>query len=250
MFERFSYRGWNNAYRLSNGVVELVVTAEVGPRILFCGFRDGVNQLHEVAEDAGKAGGSEFRLYGTHRLWVSPEAERTYYPVFPTLLRLRCHNTITPFALWHRQRSCRQEPTCKKNSRSSWRQRGSQVRITHRIKNHDAHSTTLAPWSPTMMRSGGREILPLSRRLAMDKDHYLPVGVSDVWSFTDFADPRWVLGTCYIQLQQLTHSQGRFKEQMGRHLQLGWLGSLLLPGRSFCKACGGDRRRPVSRFRL
>lgn len=114
MFERFSHRGWNNAYRLSNGVVELVVTAEVGPRILFCGFRDGVNQLHEVAEDAGKAGGSEFRLYGTHRLWVSPEAERTYYPVFPTLLRLRCHNTITPSALWHRQRSCRQEPTRKK----------------------------------------------------------------------------------------------------------------------------------------
>jgi hypothetical protein len=39
MFERFSYRGWNNAYKLSNGVVELIVTADVGPRIVFYGFR-------------------------------------------------------------------------------------------------------------------------------------------------------------------------------------------------------------------
>ena len=59
-------------YKLSNGVVELVVTADVGPRILFYGFRNGENQFHEVKEDAGKNGGSEFRLYGGHRLWVSP----------------------------------------------------------------------------------------------------------------------------------------------------------------------------------
>ena len=80
MLDRFSYRGWNNAYKLSNGVVELVVTADVGPRILFYGFRNGENLLHEVEEDAGMAGDSKFRLYGGHRLWVSPEVERTYYP--------------------------------------------------------------------------------------------------------------------------------------------------------------------------
>lgn len=73
MAERFSYRGWSNAYKLSNGVVELVVTADVGPRILSYGFCGGENQFHEVEQDLGKAGGSEFRLYGGHRLWVSPE---------------------------------------------------------------------------------------------------------------------------------------------------------------------------------
>src|SRR5579859_2514091 len=80
MIERSAYRGWNNAYKLSNEIVELVVTADVGPRILFYGFRNGENQLHEVVEDAGKTGGSEFRLFGGHRLWASPEVERTYYP--------------------------------------------------------------------------------------------------------------------------------------------------------------------------
>ena len=80
MIERISYRGWDNAYKLANGEVELVVTADVGPRILFYGFHDGENLLHEVDADAGRIGGSEFRLYGGHRLWVSPEVERTYYP--------------------------------------------------------------------------------------------------------------------------------------------------------------------------
>ena len=80
MLERLPYRGWPNAYRLSNRVVELIVTADVGPRILFYGFCGRENMLHEVNDDAGKVGGSQFRLYGGHRLWVSPEVERTYYP--------------------------------------------------------------------------------------------------------------------------------------------------------------------------
>jgi hypothetical protein len=67
MLERLPYRGWPNAYRLSNRVVELIVTADVGPRILFYGFCGRENMLHEVNDDAGKVGGSQFRLYGGHR---------------------------------------------------------------------------------------------------------------------------------------------------------------------------------------
>ena len=31
---KINYRGWPNSYRMSNGEVELVVTADVGPRII------------------------------------------------------------------------------------------------------------------------------------------------------------------------------------------------------------------------
>jgi hypothetical protein len=67
MLERFSYRGWQNAYKVSNGVVELITTADVGPRILFYGFCRGENLFHEVEADAGKIGGSQFRP-----LWRAP----------------------------------------------------------------------------------------------------------------------------------------------------------------------------------
>jgi hypothetical protein len=220
MLERFSYRGWNNAYRMSNGVVELVVTADVGPRILFYGFRNGENLLHEVKEDAGKTGGSEFRLYGGHRLWISPEVERTYYPD-NSAVAVSQHGNAVHFVAQREE----QPPgtNLKKELEIELATAGSQVRITQRIRNEDSHSTTLAPWSPTMMAPGGRAILPLSPRIAMDKDHYLPVGAFGIWSFTDFADPRWVFGTSYIQLRHMSNSQGRFKEQMGGvYNSAGW----------------------------
>jgi hypothetical protein len=162
MFERFSYRGWNNAYKLSNGTVELVVSADVGPRILFYGFRNGENLLHEVEEDVGKTGGSEFRLYGGHRLWVSPEVERTYYPDNDPVA-VSQHGHATRFTA---QRERLPPGTnLQKELEIELAATGSQVRITQRIRNDDTRSTALAPWSPTMMRAGGRAILPLSPRV-------------------------------------------------------------------------------------
>jgi hypothetical protein len=212
MVERLSYRGWNNAYRLSNGIVELIVTADVGPRIMSYRLRNGENVLHEVAGDAGKTGGSEFRLYGGHRLWVSPEVERTYYPDNQPVTVSQHGNEV-------RFTARPEEPppgtNLQKELELELAATGSHVRITHRIRNYDSSSTKLAPWTPTMLRPDGRVILPLSPRIAMDKDHYLSVGAFGIWSFTDFADPRWVFGTSFIQLRQVANPNSRFREQMG-----------------------------------
>jgi hypothetical protein len=81
--------------------------------------------------------------------------------------------------------------------------------------------------------------LPLSPRIAMDQDHLLPVGVFAIWSYTDLADARWVLGTAYIQLRQLAHPQGRFREQMGGiYNPAGW-------GAYFRGGCLFVKRAPV-----
>src|SRR5208337_2166345 len=66
-------------------------------------------------------------------------------------------------------------------------------------------------------------VLPLPARHAMDSNHFLPVGVFGIWSYTDFADPRWKLGTEFVQLVQAKHPTGRFREQMGGIFNsLGW----------------------------
>lgn len=212
MAERFSYRGWSNAYRLSNGVVELVVTADVGPRILSYGFCSGENQLHEVTQDLGKSGGAEFRLYGGHRLWVSPEVERTYFPDNGPVA-VSHHGTRTRFTAAPEDAS--PGTHLQKELEIELAATGTPVRIMHRISNRGKRPTKLAPWAPTMMRAEGRAILPLSPRVPMDKDHYQSVGAFGIWSFTDFTDPRWVFGTSFIQLRQLPLPAGRFTEQMG-----------------------------------
>jgi hypothetical protein len=232
MLERIQYRGWNNAYRLSNGVVEVIVLADVGPRIIFYGFCNGENQLHEVPQDAGLTLGRDFRLYGGHRLWVSPEVERTYYPDNHPVA-VSQHQSAVRFTA--RPEDSPPGTNLQKELEIELAATGSLVRIKHRIRNHDAKSTTLAPWAPTMMRQGGRAILPLPPRVAMDKDHYQPVGVLGIWSFTDFADSRWILGTEFIQLKQLSSPAGRFREQMsGVHNPAGW-GAYFRDGSLFVK---------------
>jgi hypothetical protein len=145
-------------------------------------------------------------------LWVSPEVERTYFPDnVPVMVSQQ--GTVTRFTAppedappgTHLQKEMEIELAAT----------GSHVRVTHRITNHDRCPTQLAAWATTMMKAGGRAILPLSPRVAMDKDHYQPVGVFGLWSFTDFADLRWVLGTRFIQLRQVPAPQARFQEQMG-----------------------------------
>jgi hypothetical protein len=220
MVEKISYRGWNNAWRLSNGTVELIVLADVGPRIVRYGFCGAENILHEVPADAGLTGGSDFRLYGGHRLWVWPEVPRTYFPdnrpvsVHQSGETLRFTSPVEDFP---------PGTQLQKELELSLDPAGSQVRIGHRISNRGSIAIELAVWCPTMMRAGGRVILPLPPRAAMDAEHFQSVGPLTLWSFTDLADPRWILGTEFIQLRQDTHPTGRFPEQMtGIFNPAGW----------------------------
>jgi hypothetical protein len=220
MLEKTPYCGWNNAYRIFNDTVELIVLADVGPRVIRYAFLDDQNIFHEVPEDAGVVGGDQFRLYGGHRLWVWPEIERTYFP------------DNRPVAVFSKDRMTHftspVEDTApgtrlRKGFEITLEESGSSVRITHRVTNHGDAATDLAIWCPTMMRGGGRAILPLPPRAAMDKDHYQSVGPLTLWSFTDLADPRWIFGTEFIQLRQHSSPQSRFREQMtGTYNPAGW----------------------------
>ena len=55
--DKVEYKGWHNCYRVSNGEIEAIVTADVGPRIIRFGFVGGQNLFKEFAE----------------QLWARPE---------------------------------------------------------------------------------------------------------------------------------------------------------------------------------
>ena len=230
--ERVNYRGWENCWKFSNDSAELIVLADVGPRVIWYGLRGGENQLHEVDEDAGKTGSAEFRLYGGHRLWASPEIARTYFPD---------NNAVTVTREGNAARfTAPSEDTppgtrLQKEMEIELDARGPGVRLTHRITNHDSQATELAVWTPTMMHAGGRAILPLPARHAMDADHFLPVGVFGMWAYTDFADPRWTLGTEFVQLAHAKNPTGQFREQMGGIFNAAGWGAHFRSGTLFVK---------------
>ena len=49
------YRGWPNCYRLSNGLIDLIVTTDVGPRVIRFGFVGEENEFKEYDDDGGQA---------------------------------------------------------------------------------------------------------------------------------------------------------------------------------------------------
>jgi hypothetical protein len=71
--EKTEYKGWKNCYRVSNGEVELIVTGDVGPRIIRYGFVGEQNLFKEFADQLGKSGEEKFQLRGGDRVWKVPE---------------------------------------------------------------------------------------------------------------------------------------------------------------------------------
>src|SRR3954471_9336933 len=71
--EHVEYGGWPNCFRVSNGEVELVLTSDVGPRIMRFGFAGGQNFFRELEDQMGTSGESEWVARGGHRLWIAPE---------------------------------------------------------------------------------------------------------------------------------------------------------------------------------
>src|SRR5215210_5282113 len=79
--EKVAYLNLPNCYKLSNGTVEVIVTTDVGPRIIRYSFPGEDNILAEMPDAVVKTDLGEWKPLGGHRVWTAPEAmPRTYAP--------------------------------------------------------------------------------------------------------------------------------------------------------------------------
>ena len=79
--EVISFQGWAKNLRVSNGTAELIITLEVGPRILSYTEAGGLNPLKIYDDQVGTIGDAIWRNRGGHRLWLAPETrDVTYFP--------------------------------------------------------------------------------------------------------------------------------------------------------------------------
>lgn len=119
---------------------------------------------------------------------------------------------------------------------------------THRIRNIGREPTEMAPWALSVMAGGGKAVLPLPPRAPMSSDRLLPEGVLVLWSYRDLADPRWKIGTKYMQLQQTSNCAGPFKEQMGGIFNSSGWGSYFRRGHLFIKKAEVEKNAPYPDF--
>jgi len=213
--ERINYQGWPNCYRLSNDIIDLIVTTDVGPRIIRYGFVGDKNEFKEYPEMVGKSGGDEWRIYGGHRLWHAPEAKpRSYFPDnFPVAIKqIGPVIRLTP--------PLETTTGIQKEIDIELTSEGTHVRVTHRLRNANLWPIEPAPWALSVMAPGGKVIIPLPPR-APSEGHLLPTGMMAIWPYTDLADNRWTWGTQYIMLHQ--DAQAASPQKIGLMDTDGWI---------------------------
>ena len=198
--------GWARNLRLANDSVELIVTLEVGPRIL--GYRrlDGPNVLKTFDAHLGGTNEPEWMSRGGHRLWVSPEhPDLTYFPD-NTAVEVETPRPGTVLLVSPPEVG----PGFQKEIEITLDAEGTGVHLRHRVRNLGRDARTFAAWALTVMAPGGVAVLPLGPKRphpghpsnARSADDFAPDNALVVWPFTDLTDDRWTLGRSAITLRQ------------------------------------------------
>ena len=162
----------------------------------------------------GVTEGSEWMIFGGHRLWHAPEDEvRTYAPDFKPVDHEWDGATLT-------LRPPEESGTgIRKELEVTLDPKGAGVRVMHRLYNHNLWKIALAPWALSVMDSGARAIIP-QEPFGPHPEFLLPARPLVLWRFTDMSDPRWHWGQKYIQLQQ--DPSNPMPQKLGLFNHHGW----------------------------
>jgi hypothetical protein len=188
----------------------MIVTLEVGPRVIFFGFKGGPNMFAVHASDAGTSGSDEFVGYGGHRLWIAPEEH---------LRTLRPDNGPVEYTMdgeVHVFTSASDEFHIQKQIRIKSEPNKNRFVLTHRIYNHGAYPVELAAWTPTQC-AGGVILFPQAP-FQSHAENLLPTRPLVMWAYTKLQDPRWTWGD---QVVRLRHDANLGSQKIGTLIQQG-----------------------------
>lgn len=194
--EKTEYKGWPDCYRVSNGEVELIVTSDVGPRVIRFGFVGGQNLFKEFSDQLGRSGEEKFQLRGGDRVWKAPEDPvATWAPdnvpvvIQTTPTGLVARAPIEPLTNLQKEIEINMAPS------------GTGVTVSHRIINRSLFTLEFSPWAITMMAQGGTAVTGFPPR----GKHPINLEATNplvMWAYTDLSDPRWRFTKKYLILRQ------------------------------------------------
>jgi hypothetical protein len=207
-----AYRGWTGCHRLANRWLELVAVADVGPRVIHLSNPGGENIFGVLPDELGLSGGDQHRLYGGHRLWHAPEAmPRTYWPDNEPVEAVQEGQTLRLIQPVEKTTGIQKEIVVVLSDDSA------HVEVRHSLTNSGPWAMDLAPWSPTIMNTGGTAIVPQSD--APTPHSLLPNRIVVLWPYTSMPDPRVHWGRRYVMIRQMP-GHGEFK--LGLNATAGW----------------------------
>lgn len=233
--EKTEYKGWPNCYRISNGEVDLVVTTDVGPRVIRFGFAGGQNFFKEFDAQMGKSGEKEWMARGGHRIWIAPEHVKDTYALDNGPVKISIEGGVVSLT-----QPVEPETSLEKQVVVKLAPSGTSVEVLHRITNRAKRARELAPWALTMMAQGGYGITGFPPR-GTHPEQLAPTNPLVMWAFTNLADPRWKFTRKYLILRQDPASTGQ-PQKLG-HFNADTWGAYWLGSELFLKRYQADPKR-------
>ena len=239
--EKTNYKGWPNSYRISNGEVEIIVTGDVGPRVIRYGFAGGQNLFKEFAGQLGKSGEKEWQPRGGHRIWVAPEDRVKTYALDNSPVKVSVKGDAIETTAPVESLTGLEKQIVVKMAAS-----GSGVEVVHRIRNAGKSAVDWAPWALTMMAPGGAGITGFPPRGTHPEILY-PTNPLVMWAFSDLGDKRWTFTKKYLVLRQ--DPKNAVPQKLGTWNKNTW-GAYLLGSDLFVKKyqAAGDSPRAYPDF--
>ena len=212
--KKVKVEGWDNCIELKSGDFKLIVTTEVGPRIIggFVG-KNKTNIFNVDKKLAGKKGGDEWVNYGGHRLWHSPETkERTYVPDNSQIQVVQLGDDGVSFIM--------DEPdtTGLIKTIDIFPLGKNMFRVEHGLENDGVWAIECAPWAISVMAPGGTAIIPQNSA----KEGLLPTKFISVWPYTKMSDPRITWGERFVLVKQKS-AKGTKPCKIGMNCEDGWV---------------------------
>lgn len=222
--KEISYRNFGNCVQISNGIIDVVVTIEYGPRIIrfgFCGkenvlYEDTGRKLKLPPSNASGTNGNEegtYYSYGGHRLLLGSEhpaaiPDRDNDPVIYSLLP-GCVRFLRP----------KQKKTkLQAGFEIVMGEDAADIMVVHTAKNCSKEIQSCSLWPITMVDGSGTVILPQNTGTA---DLLHPNRVLTFWPGTDIRDKRLFCGNRYLTV--LRESDSEKPLEIGCNNVLGWM---------------------------
>lgn len=204
--DQVSYGGWQNCLRLSTDAVQMLVTLDVGPRILRCQLHSGPSLFYEDPSQLGGTNEPTFQLRGGHRFWTAPESPLSYEADNSSVRVHRLSESSIVF-----QSDCRHGlvKTLQVAALAP-----SVFLIRHGLTNRSESTIERAAWALSVMAPGGTALLPqppLRQHPSVQPvgspwsdDDLLPNRRLILWPYTDLGDQRLRLSGRLWTVEQRT----------------------------------------------
>ena len=215
--------GYGKCLALNNGVVEILVTIDIGPRIIYFGLIGGNNIFYQDREHPETVHTPEFeelyaglenrqyRLYGGHRLWLSPQNRAaTYYPDNQPVVY-----GITPDGVSFTP-PIQQHNKMQVSLTVMMPEGASDIMLIHSAKNMGKENRSFSICSITALKGGGLEIIPKNPSI----NNFAPNQEYVMWPYSQMTDPRVHWGKKYVTIHHNPGYEPEFK--MGTNNALNW----------------------------